>query len=208
MHTLAIIDKQPILRLGIRLFLEAKSKDFTILTADNMQHFTPMQPDHKPDLFIIGTGIGLKTDNFELIKSIRKQFSDAAILLYDQKPDPALLPLYLKNGIKGYMSKQNDLEELHTCIWQVLAGKKYICRQIQDMNINLALKSRKNSSALSSREYEVASYLSQGMKMTWIAHTLGIKISTASTLKNKIFAKMKVENILQLREAMFIDYSF
>lgn len=206
MHTFAIIDKQPILRTGLRLFLKKYFKDSTILPAENIQSFTPLYTEHKPDLFILGMGIGPKTDSFDSIKIVKKQFPNAVILVYDQKSDATLLPIYLKAGVSGYLSKESDLEELNECINLILAGKQYICRHITEMNLNIAYKI-KNPDILSYREYEVASYLSQGMKITWIAHTLGIAISTSSTFKNKIFRKLKVDNVLQLREAMFLEYS-
>jgi len=206
MHTLAVIDKQPILRTGIRLFLKSNFNDITILTADSVESVIPLYSEYIPDLFILGMGIGPKAEYFDSIKAIRKQFPDAVILLYDQKPDTILLPLYLKAGVHGYISKQNDIEELDACIRQLLAGKKYICKQISDANSKI-FRRRRNPAALSSREYEVANYLSQGMKISWIAQTMGIKISTGSTFKNKIFKKLNVENILQLREAMFLTYA-
>jgi two-component system invasion response regulator UvrY len=206
MHTLAVIDKQPILRIGIRLFLKNNFNDITILTADTIENVTPLHSECSPDLFILGMGIGPKTECFDSIKAVKKKFPHAVILLYDQKPDTVLLPLYLKAGVHGYIAKQNDMEELDECIRQLLAGKKYICKQISDVNAKI-IRRRRNPAALSSREYMVANYLSQGMKISWIAQTLGIKISTGSTFKNKIFKKLNVENILQLREAMFLTYA-
>jgi DNA-binding NarL/FixJ family response regulator len=60
---------------------------------------------------------------------------------------------------------------------------------------------------LTNRESEIAKYLSQGMTTSWIANELGRKASTISTIKHSIFKKMKVDNILELRTAIYMDYA-
>jgi two-component system invasion response regulator UvrY len=205
MHTLAVIDRHPVLRAGFRLFQKKYLTGSTVLMSESLQNFQSGNFDQRPDLFILGLGMGPKMEYFKTIKTIKAQFPAALIIVYDEKPDAILLPLYIKAGVKGYLSKKNGLEELNECIRQVLSGKQYVCKQIFEINLNAALQRKAKLMTLSTREYEVANYLSQGMRITHVAQTMGIKVSTASTFKTKIFKKLLVENVLQLRDVLYTD---
>jgi len=51
---------------------------------------------------------------------------------------------------------------------------------------------------LSKREQEVVKYLISGSKTSNIAHDLGVKPNTISTMKRNIFFKLKVDSLIQL----------
>jgi DNA-binding NarL/FixJ family response regulator len=51
---------------------------------------------------------------------------------------------------------------------------------------------------LSSQEYEIASQLLKGLSTNNIAQKIGRKATTISTIKNNIFKKLEVDNIIKL----------
>jgi DNA-binding NarL/FixJ family response regulator len=53
---------------------------------------------------------------------------------------------------------------------------------------------------LSAREFEIVSQLLNGHTVSQIAHPLHLQVSTVGTHKARIFDKLKVSNILELRE--------
>ena len=53
---------------------------------------------------------------------------------------------------------------------------------------------------LSPREFEIVSLLLEGKTVTDISHTLNIQTSTVGTHKARLFEKLGVNNILQLKE--------
>jgi DNA-binding NarL/FixJ family response regulator len=207
MHTIAIIDRHPILRAGLCAFLKDHLQNSRILLAGNPEHFVALYPGQKPDLFILGLNNGPKINNFGSIKELKTKFPVSSLIVYDEKADPALSRLYIKAGASGYLSKQDELEELQTCLRQVMAGRRYICREVIHINVFLNSEAKKKANALSFREYEVASYLSQGMKISWIAKALGIQVSTTSTVKTKIFKKLNIESIVQLEKLLQAQYT-
>lgn len=50
------------------------------------------------------------------------------------------------------------------------------------------------------REFEIVSLLLNGKTATGIAHTLSIQMSTVGTHKARLFYKLAVANILELKE--------
>ncbi|HNA00937.1 MAG TPA: LuxR C-terminal-related transcriptional regulator, partial [Ferruginibacter sp.] len=53
---------------------------------------------------------------------------------------------------------------------------------------------------LSPREFEIVSLLLEGKTVTDISHTLNIQTSTVGTHKARLFDKLGVTNILELKE--------
>ncbi|WP_221393266.1 response regulator transcription factor [Dyadobacter sp. NIV53] len=204
--TIALIDKHPILRTGLVFFIKDHFTEATILESDSIVTFYESYRDQKPDLIILGISQDSNSNNLNFINLVKKKYPKAAIVLYDEKPGTSMGFHYLKAGVKGYLSKQNNLTELIDCITDVLKGKRYICNDvleiILDGNFVEKIDSQEENISLTSREYEIAQYLSQGMKTSLIAQTLGRKMSTISTIKTNIFKKLEVDNILKLREVL------
>ena len=60
------------------------------------------------------------------------------------------------------------------------------------------MKQRYFENELSKREQEVFKYLISGAKTSKIARDLGVKANTISTMKSRIFFKLKVDSLIQL----------
>ena len=204
--TIALIDKHPILRTGLVFFLKDHFNEATILESDSITTFNESYKDQKPELIILGISQDSSANNLSFINLVKKKYPKSSIVLYDEKPGTSMVFHYLKAGVKGYLSKQNNLTELIDCITDVLKGKRYICNDVLEIILdgNFVEKNvtPEDNNPLTSREYEIAQYLSQGMKTSLIAQTLGRKMSTISTIKTNIFKKLDVDNILKLREVM------
>ena len=208
---IVLIDKHPILRTGLAFFLKDHFNEATILESDSVTTFHESYRDQKPDLIILGISQDSTGNNLSFINIVKKKYPKASIVLYDEKPGTSMVFHYLKAGIKGYLSKQNNLTELIDCISDVLKGRRYICNEVLEIILNGNFVEKNTSMdenmSLTSREYEIAQYLSQGMKTSLIAQTLGRKMSTISTIKTNIFKKLDVDNILKLREVLLPNTS-
>lgn len=204
--TIALIDKHPITRRGLFLLLKNQFKEAVILQSESILTFYKLFRNQDPDLIILGISQDINDNNIGFINFIRQNYPKGPIILYDENPGSSLVFHYLKTGIFGYLSKQNNILELTECIESVLNGKRYICNEILNLILSQHLTEKKDiykdNGLLTSREYEIAHYLSQGMKTSLIAQTLGRKMSTISTIKTNIFKKLQVGNILELRALM------
>lgn len=65
-----------------------------------------------------------------------------------------------------------------------------------------ATNSNKKNIKLSEREFEIAQYLSKGMRVSKIAEKLDRRVSTISTIKKSIFTKLEVDSVVKLADAM------
>lgn len=206
MNTIALIDNHPIIRTGLGLFLKKSFDEVTVMESDSILSLYTLDPNQVPDLVILGISQSSFNENLGLINATKKYFSSSHIIIYDETPRSSLVLHYLRAGAKGYLTKLNSANELVDCIGEVLKGKRYICNEVFDVILDRypfeKMKSSKVNELLTSREFEIAKYLSEGMKTSSIAQKLGRKASTISTTKNNIYKKLHVDNILKLREAI------
>ena len=132
MLTIALIDKFPILRKGLSLYLKGNYEGVTVLSSESADIFSRQYPDKDPDLIILGINQHPSSGETENIEAVKKWNVNGKVIVYDEKPDSGMISSYLKAGIDGYVSKQNPISELDDCIQIVLNGERYICLEVLD----------------------------------------------------------------------------
>ena len=130
---IALIDKHPILRTGLVFFLKDHFNEATILESDSIITLNESYRDQKPDLIILGISQDSNGNNFNYINLVKKRYPKSSIILYDENPGTSIVFNYLKAGIKGYLSKQNNLSDLIDCMNDVLKGKRYIGNDVMEI---------------------------------------------------------------------------
>lgn len=208
---IAIVDKFPVLRLGIVMFLKDSFSDMTVIESDSILSFNKDFPFEEVDLVILGISQPARANEINAINQMKKRHPARRFIGYIEKPEQATVLSFMNAGIDGYLSKQADISEFLECIQLVLKGRRYISQEIihmilnSDKELSEEIISRTKRSRLTPHEYEIARYLSEGMRTSWIAEVLNRKASTISTIKSTIFKKMQVDNIMKLRDE--IEYA-
>lgn len=205
--TIAIIDKHPIVRSGVRLVLNDHFGINNILESDGITAFYEKFQDAMPDVIIISMSQEEGISNLQTLGFIKKFYSISTTIMYDEHVEPAMVRKYFQFGITGYLCKTDTLTELVTCIQKILKGRHYISSDLlyvllQDVPMYKKKSSKKLKVYLTKRENEIAEYLINGQKTSEIARNLERKASTISTIKANIFKKMKVSNIVNLKSAL------
>ncbi len=142
------------------------------------------------------------TDTFGLMEYFRIKFPELKVLVFSMSPESIYAKRFLKAGAKGFLSKDAPLEEIKKAINLVLNDKKYISDTLME---TLAENSGKTNdlnlfNSLSAREFEIVSLLLTGQTISQIGKTLHLQVSTIGTHKARIFEKLKVSNILELKD--------
>jgi len=143
------------------------------------------------------------TDTPALIKYITDNYPSIPVLVFSMSSEQVYALRVLKAGAKGFISKDYSLDELKKAIELVLNKKKYVSPAVIQLLADQSLFSSKENpfSKLSSREFQIANLLLEGKTISEIAAILSIQLSTASTHKARVFNKLNVSNLLELKEA-------
>ncbi|WP_198034456.1 response regulator transcription factor [Dyadobacter tibetensis] len=203
----AIIDKHPITRSGIKNVLQNRAGITNPLEGSCMISFYEKFKDENPELIIVSIGQQKGITNLQILGFIKRFYPHSSIIVYDDQIVAEMVPKYFQLGIVGYLSKQDELLELESCIEKLKKGEPYIgCDLLYLLMRNEAAMERvyhvKSENSLTKRESEIAGYLIKGQRTTEIAKMLNRKVSTISTIKMNIFKKMKVDNIISLGQKL------
>ncbi|MGE5106400.1 MAG: LuxR C-terminal-related transcriptional regulator [Sphingobacteriales bacterium] len=104
-------------------------------------------------------------------------------------------------GAYGYVTKNSSNEELFDGIRSVNNGKKFICKEVKDLQAN-QVNEKDNSlpdvNDLSNREIQIISCLKDGKSSKEIANLLKISLRTVEVHRYNILHKLKLKNTASL----------
>ena len=142
------------------------------------------------------------TDTLALMQKISAEYPHLKVLVFSMSPENIYAQRYLKAGAMGYLNKDSSLEEMQKAIGLVLSGKKYISETLLDILASSAgqVANENPFNKLSPREFEIANLLLSGKTISQISQALQLGVSTVGTHKSRIFEKLRVNNLLQMKD--------
>ncbi|TDE11284.1 response regulator transcription factor [Dyadobacter psychrotolerans] len=202
---IAIIEDHFIFRLGLICLLKKHYADPYILETSHTNDYETDIIKFTPDLIILSLNNIHERTGYNLVLKIKLLFPETPVIVYDASVNYTKALKALKAKASGYLSKSGTEAEFIKCADTVMERKNYLCTSVQQNIIEHVIQKRgamKMPGNLSMRELEIARMISEGEKTSNIAQSLGLKSSTISTVKAKIFTKMEVNNVLELRVKM------
>ena len=203
---IASIDKHPILRKGLSIFLECQFPDATIIEAESFSSYQVLHAEKLPDLMILG----LEEESVPLeaatIKTLKESLPETLLIIYDGESRYNMAISCLAAGASAYLLKKDELEELSKCIATVLDGKRYVDDQMLSILLSQSqdvINKERSLSTLSRGEYQVAKFLSQGMQTSEIANLQRDKVATINKQRSTIFKKLNITNTIELQDILF-----
>lgn len=132
----------------------------------------------------------------EALQQIKQIQPKLPVLILSIHPEDQYAIRVLKAGAAGYLSKDMAPDELVNAVQRVMLGKKYITASIAE---KLASVLDQDSSKalheyLSDREFSVLKLLAAGKSVSEIAESLFLSVTTVSTYRTRIMAKMNMKS--------------
>lgn len=127
----ALIDQHPMFRSGIRVLLKSQFDDITTLETASMQSPGLTSELGGIDLIIIGLSEERPDLDREVLRRLMRSNPLASFIIYASKPDHRPVSSLMRMGVKGYLAKTGDLDDLGSCVRSVMAGIPYVCRQLR-----------------------------------------------------------------------------
>ncbi|MEO6405639.1 MAG: response regulator transcription factor [Ferruginibacter sp.] len=201
MKKFLLIDDHVVVRSGIKILLSELYKPSVIDEAQDGDSALAKVKENTYDLVMLDIQMP-KTDTFGLMEYFKVKYPQLKVLVFSMSPENIYAKRFLKAGARGFISKDAPLDEIKKAIDLVLNDRKYISEAMIDMLAESSGKDKDGNlwNSLSAREFEIVSLLLSGQTLSSIAHTLNLQVSTIGTHKARIFDKLKVTNILELKE--------
>ena len=200
MKKFLLIDDHLVVRSGIKMLLTDMFKDVEITEAENGNSAKELLKDASYDLITMDVQMP-NTDSFALMEYVKKEYPKAKVLMFSMSPESIYAIRFIKAGAKGFISKSAPLEEMKTAIEKVMNDKKYFSEEVlMELTEGDAGGNNNLFDLLSPREFEIVQMLLNGKTISHIAADLSLGLSTVGTHKGRIFQKLKVSNLLELKE--------
>lgn len=198
MINLLVVDDHPVVRRGLKEVLK-QEPDLSVCEAADAREALSQIREHKFDLVILDLDLpGM--DGLDLLKEIKRQGKDLAVLILSVYPEDQVAVRVLKAGASGFVSKETAPEELVGAIRRILRGGKHISERVA----NLLLTYLENSNAavmhekLSDREFQILCLFGEGKTIKQIAESLCLSSPTVSTYRARILNKMEMKTTAEL----------
>jgi DNA-binding NarL/FixJ family response regulator len=178
------VDDHPLLRQGIAAVIQGEKDMLIVGEAANGREAIEMFRSHRPDVTLMDLQMP-DLNGIEAITTIRREYSQARIIVLTTYEGDALARRALKAGVAGYILKDMIRTELLEAIRSVHVGKKYIPQKIA-----AELADHYTEDDLSEREIEVLREVARGTSNKIIASHLSISEATVKAHMQNILLKL------------------
>ncbi|MBK8710486.1 MAG: response regulator transcription factor [Niastella sp.] len=134
-------------------------------------------------------------NGLEALQHIRQMNIKIPVIILSIHPEDQYAIRVLKAGASAYLSKDMAPDELVNAVNRVLQGKKYITDSIAEKLANVLDQSgnKQPHELLSDREFAVLKLLASGKSVSEIAESMFLSVTTVSTYRARIMAKMNMK---------------
>lgn len=195
-----LADSNELVRIGLRTLLSTEKNIQIVGEANNNIELTALTKAFDVQIVILDyTSRGF---SIEVIPQILNKKPGIKILAITPEQSAQTLVNALKSGVKSYVKKDCDSQEIIDCIRETEAGNRFFCGQIlktirdAEIDVNdIDFESFTcDSVSLSERETEIITLIAEGLTNIMIADTLCLSNHTINTHRKNIMAKLGVKN--------------
>lgn len=195
-----IADAQLLIREGLKKIISASDKIELLDEVSSAKELLGSLEKKIPNVIVIDY---LQPNYFDIqiVEIIKNKYPKIEFLVIstDNKKDTILKSI--DNGVKGYLTKECDAEEIMGAIHAVANHEKFLCHKVIDIIIDKHLhKEEDNCAALniSSRESEIIKLTAKGWNAKTIAEHLFLSTHTIYTHKKNIMKKLKLKSTSEI----------
>lgn len=178
-----LVEDHILMRMGLVSATRIEPDMVVVAEAEDGQQALENFRKCKPDVTIVDLRLpGM--DGIELIKALRRESSEAKILVLTSYAGGDDVSRAIQSGAAGYVVKNMPLDRVLEAVRAIQAGGQYIPSEIASR------MSQRMQSELSSRELEVLRLIGRGSSNKEIASKLGIVEGTVKAHVTNIFTKL------------------
>ncbi|MFT3908045.1 MAG: response regulator transcription factor [Ferruginibacter sp.] len=201
MKKILLVDDHSVIRSGIKGILKEVCAPCEVSEAADGDTATEALKKQHFDMIMMDIQIP-GTDSLGMMEYIHVKYPAAKVLVFSTSSEKIYAKRFLKAGAKGFLSKQASLDEIKKAINLVLNDRVYISDALSSTLVEESFSITPNNpfEKLSAREFEIATLLLAGNTISTISKSLNLQVSTVGTHKARVFDKLNVSNLLDLKD--------
>jgi len=178
--TIVLADDEHLLRAALAALLPLDGTIDVVGQAENGVDAVSTTLHHRPDVLVIDLEMP-DMDGLEAVASLLVEQPEQRVLMLTRHARPGVLRRALKLGVRGFMSKGADPEEIAAVIRELHAGRRWIAHDVLEASVI-------DDSPLTEREADVLRETREGYAIKDIARHLHL---AAGTVRNYLSSAMQ-----------------
>ena len=197
-----IIDDHELIRDAWTVLLESTEKFRILEKIARSEEVERRIKQLQPDLVLLDVNMS-PVDGFEVLRIIKSQSPTSKVIAVSIYNQLIYARRMMKEGAKGYVTKNSSANELLNAIDVVMKGSKYVCKEIRHAITEQVFEEEdRNVEKLTGREIDIVKHLRTGLSSKEIADKLSITVKTVQAHRYNIFKKLQVKNAIAAIEVI------
>lgn len=194
-----IADTAFIIRRGLRTLMQENDQFEYVTEVSNPTDLYEALANCQTDVLIIDHCCN-DCFSLELIAGVKEKYPKLNLLVISHEKSPEEVRRIINLGVRNYLLKDCDEQEITDAIVACAAGEKYFCGQIIDILLEKELSSDEHcmTGSISGREVDVIRQLVSGKRPKEIALLMNLSYHTIVTHKRNIYSKLGISNTVEL----------
>ncbi len=196
---IVVVDSHPIVREGLRTFLEAQGDCVVIAEAGDTEAALYASEVHEHEVLLLSASLP-GSDVFKFIRTFKNKYPDRKTVVCYIGQDASLLQDFKECGTDGFIGQNATSGEYGAAVRAVLEGGNFFSENLTNIlfQVKYTAASQKNAYDLTSRELEVLSLLANGYCNKEIANKHDLSVRTVETHRLNIRRKTKSNTLSHL----------
>ena len=195
---IALADDHILLRTALSAVINKTGKFFVVIEACNGNDLiAKIEAGNVPDIILLDLNMP-ELDGYETAKWLQMNYPNIHIIMltmYDTEP---MMIRLLQAGVKGFLRKDTDSNELQSAILSVMKTGFYFTNNTTGRLVNLFSKSQEHSmlmkSMLSEMETRFLRWVCTDLTYKEIAKEMHLNVRAIDNLRDNLFGKLEVKN--------------
>lgn len=195
---IAMADDHILLRSALAANINKSENTLVVIEASNGNELiAKIQSGIIPDIILLDLNMP-QLDGYDTAKWVHENYPDIHIIMltmYDS--EPTLIRL-LQVGVKGFLKKDTDMNELRYAIQNVMQTGFYYTNNTTGKLINLFRRNQEHSmlmkSMLTEVEMQFLKWVCTDLTYKEIANEMGVNVRAVDNMRDNLFGKLEVKN--------------
>lgn len=191
-----LADSQYLIREGLRRILSAQEGFEIVGEADGRDGLVDSIRRSRPDVVVLDHN-SIEFYSGDRLEELEDLVDKSKLLIISQEQDKGRIQTILEWGVRSFLTKYCDQEEIVSAIYSAVKGEKYLCTKVVDMLIEANREEIEDDcipSVLTEREEEIVRLIATGLKTRDIAEQLHLSPHTVNTHRKNILKKVGVKS--------------
>ncbi len=195
--SILIADDHPVVRKGLVQTIRKYTAFRIVAECGNGKETLQNIIELKPDITLMDISMP-QLDGLEIIRKTRAEKIITKFIILTMYSDSEYFEIALNLGVKGYLLKDNAMNEIINCLQAVVQGKSYFCPAFSDTLIQHSgyqdqlQKPKTELEQLTTAERHVLKLIAEGKTSRQIAEELFLSVRTVQNHRYHICRKLNI----------------